>query len=285
MNLDSARQTRSACCIAIPVASSIEPGTDAALYKLAGRGYAVRRYYGQSDLPRGRSIIASELLAEGFREIMWIDSDILFDPDDVDRLRAGDGLIVGAIYAKKGDRSFACRFKQDTRLISFGASGGVIEMDYVATGFLLTRAVAYQRIREALGLPLCWHQEGKIPLYPYFGHEFEQMPEGLLYLSEDYSFCCRARRVGVKVLADTRIRLGHVGRYPYTWEDVCFEWQLYQGLNLELRHGELLPASADAAKSLAVDHAPALQNTGCDNLIPERDGQEPQRTDSPGRLR
>jgi hypothetical protein len=40
------------------------------------------------------------------------------------------------------------------------------------------------------------------------------------YLSEDYSFCERARRVGVVPFADTRIKLGHVGRYTYTWDDL-----------------------------------------------------------------
>ena len=42
---------------------------------------------------------------------------------------------------------------------------------------------------------------------------------GFRYLSEDYSFCERARSAGHKVFADTSIRLGHVGEYEYVWED------------------------------------------------------------------
>ena len=38
-------------------------------------------------------------------------------------------------------------------------------------------------------------------------------------LSEDYSFCERARQAGFTVMADTRIRLWHVGTYRYGWED------------------------------------------------------------------
>jgi hypothetical protein len=39
------------------------------------------------------------------------------------------------------------------------------------------------------------------------------------YLSEDFSFSHRARQVGYKIFADTTIRLGHIGRYSYAWED------------------------------------------------------------------
>ena len=38
-------------------------------------------------------------------------------------------------------------------------------------------------------------------------------------ISEDYAFCERARQAGFSVMADTRIRLWHVGMYRYSWED------------------------------------------------------------------
>ena len=39
------------------------------------------------------------------------------------------------------------------------------------------------------------------------------------YLSEDYSFCERARQCGYKIMEDTSIRLWHIGHYAYGWED------------------------------------------------------------------
>jgi hypothetical protein len=39
------------------------------------------------------------------------------------------------------------------------------------------------------------------------------------YLGEDYAFCERVRRCGFRVLADTAIRLWHVGSYRFGWED------------------------------------------------------------------
>jgi hypothetical protein len=40
-----------------------------------------------------------------------------------------------------------------------------------------------------------------------------------LFLAEDYSFCYRARQCGFRIMADTTIRLLHVGTYAYRWED------------------------------------------------------------------
>ena len=40
---------------------------------------------------------------------------------------------------------------------------------------------------------------------------------------EDYSFCERARQCGYKIMADTSIRLWHIGEYAYGWEDAGLE--------------------------------------------------------------
>ncbi len=42
---------------------------------------------------------------------------------------------------------------------------------------------------------------------------------GHWYLAEDYAFCHRALLCGFPIIADTTIRLWHVGDYGYSWED------------------------------------------------------------------
>jgi len=39
------------------------------------------------------------------------------------------------------------------------------------------------------------------------------------YLAEDFAFSHRARAAGLKIMADTTIRLGHIGPYAYSWEE------------------------------------------------------------------
>jgi len=80
----------SRCIILVPVAGAIDPGCEDALRELERRGYAVWRVRGYSAIDAARNQMASDALAQGFDELMWIDSDIVFDPDDVDKLRRHD---------------------------------------------------------------------------------------------------------------------------------------------------------------------------------------------------
>jgi len=38
------------------------------------------------------------------------------------------------------------------------------------------------------------------------------------YLGEDFAFSERARRSGFPIIADTRIRLEHIGKHGYSWK-------------------------------------------------------------------
>jgi hypothetical protein len=206
------------CCILVPVGHQIEHECQRALIELERRGYTVRRGYGPAAIDQCRSMMASEALRDDFRELFWIDSDIIFDPDDVERLRANPHSIVCGIYPKKGARELACHVMPGTRHILFGADGGVIEIKFAATGFLLTRAAVYDDIKAFHRLPVCNAQFGT-PHVPYFLPLVADEGQGPWYLNEDYAFCHRARAAGHVIMADTRIRLWHVGRGKYSWED------------------------------------------------------------------
>ncbi len=102
------------CVVLVPVGSHIEPETDNSLRILCNRGYIVRVMRGSSQVDLARSTMATEALADGFEETMWIDADQTFNPDDVDRLR-GHGLpFVVGLYVQKGPKRFAGMFPADT---------------------------------------------------------------------------------------------------------------------------------------------------------------------------
>ena len=88
----------SRCVVLVPVGSSIEPECDAALYQLERRGYPVWRVRGFAAIDQARNQMAADALRQGFHETMWIDSDIAFHPDDVERLqeRRTERLRLGA---------------------------------------------------------------------------------------------------------------------------------------------------------------------------------------------
>lgn len=216
----------SKCVILVPFGSHIEPECAGPLTELERRGYAVRRVSGYAAIDQGRSQMATDALADGFDELMWIDSDIGFDPSSVDRLRAHGLPLVSAIYPKKGQRALASCLNPETSEVTFGEGGGLLEIAYAAAGFLLTRREVYQSIHERLGLPLCNQGFGR-PLVPYFLPLIVPHEGSHWYLGEDYAFCARAKQVGYKIMADTQIRLRHIGRYGFSWEDAGGELPRY----------------------------------------------------------
>jgi hypothetical protein len=209
----------SRCVVLVPVGGAIDPGCEDALRELERRGHAVWRSHGHSAIDCARHRMASDALAQGFDELMWIDSDIVFNPDDVDKLRRHELPLVCGIYPKKGCRQFACTFLPETRRIVFGVHGCGMEILYCGFGFTLTRREVYETMQQRLELPDCNRRFKEMTLVPYFAPLVEGAGEQAWYLGEDYAFCERARRCGFRVMADTTIRLWHIGSYRYGWED------------------------------------------------------------------
>lgn len=179
--------------------------------------------------------MATDALAEGFDELMWIDSDTEFHPDAVERLRSHNLPIVGAIYPVKNERRLACSTLPETKEIVFGADGGLLELEYLATGFLLTRREVYDAIRTKFKMPTC--VGGKRGMVPYFQPMVHQQTATgkCLYLSEGFSFCERARQCGFKIYADTTIRLGHIGKKSFSWEEAGSDVTRYQSYRYSLQ--------------------------------------------------
>jgi hypothetical protein len=228
---------RSTCVVLVPVARYVEPPCEQALRGLEQAGYTVRRVWGHSDIARGRSIMATEALAEGFEELMWIDADVVFAPADVDRLRGHGVPLVGGVYPLKGKRRLALTLLEKEQVLVFGKGGGLIEVKHVATGFLYTHRSVYEAIQEHHRLPVC-RAEKPCGVVPYFLSVIAEEGGVHSYLSEDFSFCYRARAAGLKVLADTAFRLGHVGAYTYSWEDAGREVQRGPSFKMSIRGGK-----------------------------------------------
>ncbi|WP_227980366.1 hypothetical protein [Nocardia spumae] len=223
----------SRCVVLVPTQGSIAPDFARNLTGLERRGYQVRLVTGFAAIDQGRSQMATDALRDGFEGLMWIDSDIDFEVAAVDRLLAHDLPIVCGIYAKKGVRGLACHVLPGTGNILFGEGGGLVEIKYAATGFLFTRRDVYDTVAEHEKLPVC-NMRFDRPTVPYFLPMLVPDGEHTWYLGEDYAFCERARRSGFEVMADTTIRLGHVGSYRYGWEDAGADPRRYATYNYRL---------------------------------------------------
>lgn len=220
------------CVVLVPYSNTIVPKVHDSLKELENRGYVVRLVPGYAAIDQGRNQMATDALLDGFEETMWIDSDVAFHPDAVDRLRSHELPLVCGIYPQKGVRALACHVMPGSPQIVFGNDGGLVELLYAGTGFLHIRREVYRDVQEKLNLPMC-NERFRRPMIPFFLPMAAPFQDAHWYLAEDYAFCTRAKQCGYKIMADTTIRLWHVGTYSYGWEDAGTERERFGTFTLQ----------------------------------------------------
>lgn len=204
----------------VPYQHAIETETETGLAQLEQAGFCVWRNGGCSDIAHSRSAMASAALADKreFTHLFWIDSDIVWrtNEDVLTLLNAGKGIIGAPYVTKQKGGGFTFRLLSSESIV-LGEGATLVETSGLPAGFLCTARIVYERIVEKLHLPYC---NG---VYPFFSNLV--IPDPLkpgehVFLSEDFSFCERAQQAGFVCWLNPAIRLWHVGKYRYTWEDV-----------------------------------------------------------------
>jgi hypothetical protein len=182
---------------------------------------------GQSLVSRARNWITGDFLDTDFTHCLWVDSDIIFTPQDVERLASHDEAIVGGFYPFKtpGKLTLATFFydpppRPDER--------GLLSMRCMGAGFLLVRRDVFERMIAAYGPEISYPdaEHGRID------HDFWQVgvyrgPDAYsrgCYLNEDVFFCQNALDLGFKVYGDTQVVLKHIGTIPYPATSETMRW-------------------------------------------------------------
>ena len=133
---------------------------------------------------------------KNYDNIMWIDSDQVFEPNDFFKLLEHDKDIVSGLYLKKpqGDTlndipiEFACFNEDGERLYTNEVNGELRKVWSNGMGWMLIKKGVFEKIE-----------------YPWFG----PIIEGLGFHGEDVSFQLRAKDVGFDSYVDTSIVVGH----------------------------------------------------------------------------
>ena len=185
-------------------------------------------------ITRSRNTLVAHFMAnEAATHILFIDSDISFDPTLVHRLIAADKDVVAASYPLKTyywDAQAEQRLRRGEALDTVGlryvgelCEGALAERDgdlatatYVGTGFMLiTRSAilgminAYPETRYKTIHAYMNKQSCGESFYALFDCIIDPLTE--TYLSEDFTFCHRWRAIGGQIWLDTRSRLIHTG--------------------------------------------------------------------------
>lgn len=184
----------------------------------------VRLIDGDALISRSRSRAATAFLKSTQDELlMFIDDDIVISPFDATKLMQEayqlKKPIIGAAYVTKSKKNpgFAVRPLKEESL-AFGTEGKIYEMRSISTGCMIIQRDVLQKFINENIAPFCRH--GNTGYYPFFQHE-KMMIDGVWEdVSEDWYFCEKARKLGFSIWCDTTIKLGHIGPYEYTWDDV-----------------------------------------------------------------
>jgi FkbM family methyltransferase len=215
-------------------------------------GATVRISFGWSCDPsveRARNVLTANFLASDCTHLLFIDSDIAFSPRDVQRIISHDEDVVGGIYPLKtmdsavkwcGNgvvqlRNGDCGLRNEERLagtlappdeksqsgltsaateIGMVRPDGLQEVGCIGTGFMCIARRAFERVLESDADKIRYHQD-----WPPHREEFAFWRQTIRsvngkkrFLTEDWNFCYRYRKLGGKIFADTQVILRHAGR-------------------------------------------------------------------------
>ena len=205
--------------------------------------------FNESLITRARNYLVDEFLRSDCTHLLFLDSDIHYNPQDVVALLALDKDVIGGPYPKKSinwnNIAHAARNHPDLEpreletLVGeyvFNVVKGTsqfsvtepLEVLEIGTGFMLVKrevfdkmAVEYPNIRYKPDHVGQAHFDGSRYIHAYFDTVIDTK-ESIVgggsdrYLSEDYMFCQMWRKMGGKIYLCPWMRTQHIGSYAFT---------------------------------------------------------------------
>lgn len=142
------------------------------------------------DVVSSRTWLVNEAIKRGGTHILFVDSDMVFPDDTVDKLLAHGKEIVGVEYNK---REFPLKGVFEPLEEK---ADELYKAKHLGTGLVLIDLSIFEKMTG-----------------PWFN--FGRDSQGNLALGEDVWFCNTARDAGYDVWIDPTIKIGHCGEYIY----------------------------------------------------------------------
>jgi hypothetical protein len=205
--------------------------------------------FNESLITRARNYLVDEFLRTDFTHMMFIDSDIHFDPNDVVALLALDKDVIGGPYPKKSinwsNIAETARRHPDLNprelenLVGeyvFNVVKGTqqfqvsdpLEVMEIGTGHMMIKRDVFDKMKDAypqikykpdhVGQA---HFDGSRYIHAYFDTVIDTADSCVgggseRYLSEDYMFCQMWRKIGGQVWLCPWMKTQHIGTYAFT---------------------------------------------------------------------
>ena len=157
---------------------------------------------------------------EGYDYVLWIDSDMTFEPDLMERMfnSIGDkNFLTGLCFSRRPPFK-PCIYKS----IGTKEQGGMVEpftevmYDYPRDQIVQIEAAGFACVLQKVEMLDVMLSVYGVPFFPIAG------------LGEDLSFCYRAKQLEYTMYADTSIKVGHIMRLSV---DENFRDNVFSGAN------------------------------------------------------
>ena len=159
---------------------------------------------GDALVQRARNSLVKIAVESGVDDIVFIDADIAWQPEDFFRLLGHDVDVVGGLYRQKAD-DVVLVFRPNGKVEP--DARGLLEVAAVGCGLLRVRGSALRQMWEA-SAP---YRDGPVESR----NLFEVVLEDGELVSEDVAFCHKWRAVGGQVHVDVRVVCSHFGQKNY----------------------------------------------------------------------
>ena len=165
-----------------------------------------------------RNQAAAKAIAEGYDYILWIDSDMTFEPDMMERMfkSIGDKNMITALCFARRPPFKPCIYKHIDVKQEGHASLPTTEVwyGYPRDQIIEIEACGFACVLQKVDMLDTMLSLYGVPFFPIAG------------LGEDLSFCFRAKQIDIKMYADTSIKIGHIMRMSV---DENFRDNVFQG--------------------------------------------------------
>ena len=127
---------------------------------------------------------------ETYNYIMWIDSDMVFEPKDFQKLLDAKKEVVTGLYKVEKSNEYACYKSDDNKRINkeyLKTNSGVIKTSFAGMGFMLVKSGVFEKMK-----------------FPYFS-----LPNNSECVSETISFCHNLKAAEIQLYAHLDVIVGH----------------------------------------------------------------------------
>ena len=205
--------------------------------------------FNESLITRARNYLVDEFLRSDCTHLLFIDSDVHYNPQDVVALLALDKEVIGGPYPKKAinwnNIALAARKHPDLppheleNLVGdyvFNVVKGTqqfsvtepLEVLEIGTGYMMVKREVfpimeekYPQLRYKPDHVGQAHFDGSRYIHAYFDTVIDTLDSATgggsdRYLSEDYMFCQLWRKTGGSIFLCPWMKTQHIGTYPFT---------------------------------------------------------------------